>query len=108
ARALGHAEWADDARFCDNPQRVHNRTVLDAMIEAVTVTKTSAEWQAALGAAGVPSAPMQSVDQVLAHPQTQALGMLQQSPDGRLTLMGLPLSFDGERPPFRRAAPQLC
>ena len=27
--------------------------------------------------------------------------------DGRLTIMGLPLSFDGERPPFRRAAPRL-
>jgi crotonobetainyl-CoA:carnitine CoA-transferase CaiB-like acyl-CoA transferase len=107
ARALGHSEWADDARFLDNPRRVHNRVALDAMIEAVTMTNTSAEWQALLEAAGVPSAPMQSVDQVLAHPQTQALGMLQQSPDGRLTLMGLPLSFDGERPPFRRPAPQL-
>jgi crotonobetainyl-CoA:carnitine CoA-transferase CaiB-like acyl-CoA transferase len=107
ARVLGHPALADDARFADNPQRVRNRDALDAMIEAVTVTKTSAEWQALLEAAGVPSAPMQSVDQVLAHPQTQALGMVQPSPDGRLTLMGLPLSFDGERPPFRLAPPQL-
>jgi crotonobetainyl-CoA:carnitine CoA-transferase CaiB-like acyl-CoA transferase len=107
ARALGHPEWADDKRFLDNPRRVHNRVALDALIEDVTRTKTSAAWQAALEAAGVPSSPMQSVDQVLAHPQTQALGMLQESPDGRLTLMGLPLSFDGERPPFRRPAPEL-
>jgi len=106
-RVLGHPEWADDARFADNPQRVHNRDALDHLIETVTATKASAEWQALLEAAGVPSAPMQSVDQVLAHPQTQALGMLQPSPDGCLTLMGLPLSFNGERPPFRRAAPQL-
>jgi crotonobetainyl-CoA:carnitine CoA-transferase CaiB-like acyl-CoA transferase len=107
AGALGHPEWADDKRFLDNPRRVHNRVALDALIEDATRTKTSAAWQAALEAAGVPSSPMQSVDQVLAHPQTQALGMLQQSPDGRLTLMGLPLSFDGERPPFRRPAPEL-
>jgi crotonobetainyl-CoA:carnitine CoA-transferase CaiB-like acyl-CoA transferase len=107
ATALGHPEWADDARFLDNPRRVENRVALDALIEDVTRTDTSAAWQAALEAAGVPSAPMQSVDQVLAHPQTKALGMIQQSPDGRLTIMGLPLSFDGERPPFRRAAPQL-
>jgi crotonobetainyl-CoA:carnitine CoA-transferase CaiB-like acyl-CoA transferase len=107
AGALGHPEWADDKRFLDNPRRVHNRVALDALIEDVTRTKTSAAWQAALEAAGVPSSPMQSVDQVLAHPQTRALGMLQQSPDGRLTLMGLPLSFDGERPPFRRPAPEL-
>jgi crotonobetainyl-CoA:carnitine CoA-transferase CaiB-like acyl-CoA transferase len=107
AAALGHPEWADDPRFLDNPKRVHNRVALDAMIEEAARTKATAAWQAILEVAGVPSAPMQSVDQVLAHPQTQALGMLQQSPDGRLTIMGLPLSFDGERPPFRRAAPKL-
>jgi crotonobetainyl-CoA:carnitine CoA-transferase CaiB-like acyl-CoA transferase len=107
AAALGHPEWADDERFRDNPRRVANRVALDALIEEVTRTNTSAAWQAVLEAAGVPSAPMQSVDEVLAHAQTKALGMLQESPDGRLTIMGLPLSFDGERPPFRRAAPQL-
>jgi len=107
ATALGHAEWAGDARFLDNPRRVENRVALDVLIEDVTRTDTSAAWQAVLEAAGVPSAPMQSVDEVLAHPQTKALGMIQESPDGRLTIMGLPLSFDGKRPPFRRAAPQL-
>jgi crotonobetainyl-CoA:carnitine CoA-transferase CaiB-like acyl-CoA transferase len=107
ATALGHPEWADEKRFLDNPRRVQNRVALDALIEDVTRTDTGAAWQAVLEAAGVPSAPMQNVDEVLAHPQTKALGMLQQSPDGRLTIMGLPLSFDGERPPFRRAAPQL-
>jgi crotonobetainyl-CoA:carnitine CoA-transferase CaiB-like acyl-CoA transferase len=107
ATALGHPAWADDARFRDNPQRVENRVALDALIEEVTRSNTSVAWQAVLEAAGVPSAPMQSVDEVLAHAQTKALGMLQESPDGRLTIMGLPLSFDGERPPFRRVAPQL-
>ncbi len=107
ATALGYPAWADEERFLDNPRRVQNRVALDALIEDVTRTDTSAAWQAVLEAAGVPSAPMQTVDEVLAHPQTKALGMLQESPDGRLTVMGLPLSFDGERPPFRRAAPQL-
>jgi crotonobetainyl-CoA:carnitine CoA-transferase CaiB-like acyl-CoA transferase len=107
ATALGHPGWADEERFLDNPRRVENRVALDALIDEVTRTDTSAAWQAVLEAAGVPSAPMQSVDEVLAHAQTKALGMLQESPDGRLTIMGLPLSFDGERPPFRRPAPQL-
>jgi crotonobetainyl-CoA:carnitine CoA-transferase CaiB-like acyl-CoA transferase len=44
---------------------------------------------------------------VLEHPQTAALGILQQSPDREITLIGLPISFDGERPPFRRAPPKL-
>jgi crotonobetainyl-CoA:carnitine CoA-transferase CaiB-like acyl-CoA transferase len=47
------------------------------------------------------------LDQVAGHPQTEAVGMLQTSPDGSLRAMGLPLSFDGERPPFARMAPGL-
>jgi len=31
--------------------------------------------------------------------------MIQKSPDHGLELMGLPISFDGARPPLRRRAP---
>jgi crotonobetainyl-CoA:carnitine CoA-transferase CaiB-like acyl-CoA transferase len=55
----------------------------------------------------VPNAPMQTIAEVLDHPQTKALGMLQQSPQADITLFGLPVSFDGVRPPFRRAPPVL-
>ena len=68
---------------------------------ASSATRTSAEWQAILDAAGVPNAPMQTIAEVLDHPQTKALGMMQQSPAGDITLLGLPLSFDGARPAFR-------
>jgi hypothetical protein len=44
---------------------------------------------------------------VIASPQTAALGMLQQAPDLDLTLTGLPLEFDGARPPYRFSAPGL-
>jgi len=37
----------------------------------------------------------------------RALGILQPSPDGSIPLIGMPLQFDGERPPFRRAPPAL-
>lgn len=107
AQVLGRAEWAQDLRFATNPQRVQHRDLLDRMIEATMATRTTAEWQAALEAAGVPSAPIQSIDQVLAHPQTTALGILQRSPDGLLSLIGPPLSFDGERPRFRLDPPRL-
>ena len=43
----------------------------------------SREWQAILDAAAVPNAPMQTIAEVLDHPQTKALGMMQQSPLGR-------------------------
>ena len=107
ATALGHAEWAGDPRFADNPSRVQNLAALNALIEAILVTRSRGEWQAVLEAAGIPTTPTQTIDEVVVHPQTVALGMLQKTPDGRMDIFGLPMSFDGERPPLRNAAPAL-
>jgi crotonobetainyl-CoA:carnitine CoA-transferase CaiB-like acyl-CoA transferase len=107
SRALGEPGWAKDPRFLHNPDRVKHKDVLNEMIQEIARTMTSAELVAALEAAGVPCAPLQRIDQVVAHPQTAALGILQPSPDGSITLLGSPLSFDGERPAFRRMPPTL-
>ena len=55
----------------------------------------------------MPAAPIEKVAQVIASQQTEALGMLQKDPSLDLTLAGLPLEFDGVRPPYRFSAPQL-
>jgi crotonobetainyl-CoA:carnitine CoA-transferase CaiB-like acyl-CoA transferase len=107
AKVFGHPEWAEDARFKTNPDRVRNQSVLYGWIEKIVFEKTSSEWGKILDAAEIPNAPMQTIAEVLAHPQTKALGMMQQSPDGAISLLGLPLSFDGERPGFRRSPPTL-
>jgi crotonobetainyl-CoA:carnitine CoA-transferase CaiB-like acyl-CoA transferase len=107
ASLLGHPEWIDDPRFRTNPDRVANQDVLYRRIEELVAQRTSKEWQEILDAAGVPNAPMQTIAEVLAHPQTKALAMLQPSPDGAIELLGLPISFDGVRPPFRRSPPAL-
>jgi crotonobetainyl-CoA:carnitine CoA-transferase CaiB-like acyl-CoA transferase len=107
ARVLGHPEWIDDPRFRTNPDRVKNQDVLYRWIEDLISTRSNEEWAAILDEAGVPNAPMQTIAEVLDHPQTTALGMLQQSPQGDITLLGLPISFDGARPPFRRSPPAL-
>jgi crotonobetainyl-CoA:carnitine CoA-transferase CaiB-like acyl-CoA transferase len=107
AKVLGHPEWIDDPRFVTNSKRVENQTVLYGWIEEIVSQRTSREWQEILNKAAVPNAPMQSIAEVLEHPQTKALGMLQPSPDGDITLLGLPLSFDGERPGFRVSPPKL-
>ena len=60
-----------------------------------------------LDAVGVPHAPLQTLDQVAAHPQTRALGMIETGPDGTLPLTGMPLSFDGERPASGWTTPRL-
>ncbi|AMN41166.1 CaiB/BaiF CoA transferase family protein [Rhodoplanes sp. Z2-YC6860] len=107
SKVLKHPEWPQDPRFKTNPDRVKHQGVLYASIEELIREKTSEEWQVLLDEADVPNAPMQTIEQVLAHPQTKALGMMQDSPDGRISLLGLPLSFDGVRPAFRKDPPAL-
>ncbi|MGH7040712.1 MAG: CaiB/BaiF CoA transferase family protein [Acetobacteraceae bacterium] len=104
---LGRGEWADDPRFVTNADRVRHRALLNDMVQQIVATAGRDHWIERLEREGVPCAPLQSIDQVLAHAQTEALGMVQPSPDNALRLMGLPLSFAGTRPPFRRRPPAL-
>lgn len=107
ARVLGRPEWAENPRFRQNPDRVQNQIELYRLVEDAVAAFSTRELQQALDAVGVPNAPMQSIDQVLAHEQTRALGIVQPSPDGKISLVGSPLSFDGGRLPFRLPPPQL-
>jgi crotonobetainyl-CoA:carnitine CoA-transferase CaiB-like acyl-CoA transferase len=105
ARALGRPEWADDPRFATNARRVANKDALLPEVEAIMLTRTKGEWIDRLEAAGVPCAPVHDLREVLAHPQTAAVGMIQPVPGLDLDLMGLPVCFDGARPPIRRPPP---
>lgn len=104
---LGREAWTADPRFVTNPDRVRHQDTLYALIEPLVAERTTAEWIAVLDAAGVPCAPVQDVRQMLEHEQTRALGLVQAMPVGALRLLGLPVSFDGERPEPRRAPPAL-
>lgn len=104
-RVLGHPEWAEDARFLHNPERVQNRRVLIPLIEGQTAARTVGDLAVALDAAGVPHAPVQDMGQVAAHPQTEAIG-IRRSAAG-FDFFGLPLRLDGERPGRNAPAPAL-
>lgn len=105
AGVLGHPEWATDPRFVSNAARVAHKAELLAPIAAILLTRSKGEWIDRLEAAGVPCAPINSLPEVVAQEQTAALGMIQRVPEGDLSLVGLPLSFDGVRPAIRRAPP---
>jgi crotonobetainyl-CoA:carnitine CoA-transferase CaiB-like acyl-CoA transferase len=104
---LGVPEWKTDHRFASNPERVNNRKVLNESIQDIIEQESRDDWIRRLDEGGVPNTPLQSFDQVVEHPQTKALGMLQKSPDSGMTLMGVPLSFNGTRPGYRKNPPQL-
>ena len=103
--ALGQPGLAADARFARNAGRVQHRAALVAALQAAFDGDSVAGWCARLEAAGVPCSPVQTLDAVVAHPQTAALGMIQ-TLDGLCTI-GLPLRFDGARPDWTHKAPRL-
>jgi crotonobetainyl-CoA:carnitine CoA-transferase CaiB-like acyl-CoA transferase len=109
--AIGRPDLAEDPRFRTNGDRVVNRRALIPILADRFAGERIAAWAARLDAAGIPNGPIQTVDQVVADEQTAALGVIQRwmrSGEGRgLSLVGLPLSFDGARPPFAKLAPGL-
>jgi crotonobetainyl-CoA:carnitine CoA-transferase CaiB-like acyl-CoA transferase len=110
AAALGAPELAKDPRFVDNPSRVTHRAVLVDAITKLTAERKATDLLDTLRAAGVPSAPILKIDQVMAEAQTRESGMLVGAPHPRLTdyrSIGLPLQWDGARPGVRRVPPKL-
>ncbi len=96
--AAGHPEWERDPRFAGNRERVANRDALTALMEAAFRERTTEEWLARLRTHGVPAAPIQSVDQVLADPQVALREMVVDvcHPTlGRLPILGTPIKVDG-------------
>ena len=104
---IGQPDLADDPRFTKNAGRVEHRETLIPLLSAALATQTRSHWQEKLEAVGVPCGPVQTLDQVVTHPQTEALGILQTIPGGTLQTIGLPVSFDGVRPAYEAGAPAL-
>lgn len=104
---LGLVGLTDDERFQTNQKRYENIEALNEFITPVLVTQTAEYWRTKLDEVGIPSAPVRDTLQMLDDDQMQALGILQVSLGAAPRSMGLPLSFDGERPPLRRVAPVL-
>ena len=107
AGALGHPEWRDNPKFLDNPARVANKEELYSLIDSIMITETTEHWIEALESVGVPCSAVNDLSQMVAHPQTQALGIVQPVPGTSMQFIGLPISFDGVRPAAYSPPPKL-
>ena len=104
---MGNPEWANESRFETNPQRFENKPELNRLMTDILVKETRMYWQTKLDQVGIPNSPIQKVDEVLDDPQTQALGIVQESVEHAMKLVGLPIQFNGLRPPLKNEAPSL-
>lgn len=73
---LGKPEWIKDPKFVTNNQRVKNRDELEALVEAVTTTKTTQEWLEILEGSGMPYAAINDVKGALEHEHSKIMLVL--------------------------------
>jgi formyl-CoA transferase len=107
AEVLQRPHWPQAPRFARNRDRLAHKSELLTEMRALLQTQSRAHWQGLLEAAGVPCAPVHSLEEALAHAQVQALGLMPAVPGERFALTALPLTLNGERPGPRGPAPTL-
>ncbi|HEY6492715.1 MAG TPA: CoA transferase [Trebonia sp.] len=108
--AIDRADLLGDGRFTGNPDRVAHRAELARALSATTAEKESAHWLSVLTEAGVPAAPIQTLDQVVAHEQVQALGAflpVEHPSIEDFRLIATPIRVDGGYYPVRLPPPAL-
>ena len=107
ARAMGHPEWCADPRFADGRERAANREALVSVMQPVLREKSRRDWLGLIGDAGVPVAPVNDIAELADTEQLRAMDMMRTLPGSGLNIVGLPLSFDRQRPIPRGDSPKL-
>lgn len=105
-------ELADDPRFASVQGRVEHADEIVAIIAGILVEKSTAAWIESLGSAGVPVAPVHSIDQLMNFPQLEHRGvmMTMTAPpgmEGEITVTGAGFHASNGEPEGTRVGPLL-
>jgi crotonobetainyl-CoA:carnitine CoA-transferase CaiB-like acyl-CoA transferase len=106
--AIGAPELADDPRFAQPVDRMDNLDALVETLNGILSQRTTADWLAALEAAGVPAGPVYDVAEMAADPHTKARGMIPQVPaatGGTFAAIGHPVKYSAASTEIARGAP---
>jgi crotonobetainyl-CoA:carnitine CoA-transferase CaiB-like acyl-CoA transferase len=107
---LDRPEWLHDPRFHSLADRMRHIDELEREIEALTRTRTTAEWIEALDRAGVPGGPVLTYEQALSDPHILARSMvveLEHPVIGPMRTIGPPTKFSTIDYAVRGPAPWL-
>jgi len=100
SQVLGRPELADDPRFATNTARVAARAELHREIEAALGAHSPDEVLALLNTAQIANARLNTVDDLLAHPQLEHRWAEVESPAGPVRTLPFPVSTGGTAPAF--------
>ena len=115
--AVDRPEWAADARYASNTLRVTHREILIPAMEAITRTRTTAQWVALLEDKAVPCGPINDIGQAFDDAQVLARGLklnqplapavVAQTAIESIATVASPLRLMDTPPVLRRAPPML-
>jgi crotonobetainyl-CoA:carnitine CoA-transferase CaiB-like acyl-CoA transferase len=107
-RAIERPEMRDDPRFASIVARKEHFAELIAELDAVFATGSFAQWAERLDRAGMWWAPLQTIEQAIADPQTAASGAFIDVPlsDGSARMLATPVDFGDHRPTAARETPE--
>jgi crotonobetainyl-CoA:carnitine CoA-transferase CaiB-like acyl-CoA transferase len=98
----------EEERFRDSPARRQHRAELEAIVEALFLTRPCEDWVERLMAAALPCGILRGIGDVLAHPQVEPRGLVREvdSPVGRVPTIESALRMS-DSPPARGPIPGL-
>jgi formyl-CoA transferase len=94
-RVLNREDLITDSRFLNLHDRVRHRRELNDILHGVFSTKSSAEWVSIFDLAGLVISPVNTLAEVMEHPQVSENDMIVKTnhPAGTLQLVGAPMTF---------------
>jgi formyl-CoA transferase len=108
--ATHRSELGNDPRFAKNSDRVEHRDKLIRILSEMFVEEDTDRWLSRLNEAGVPCAPVQTVDQVFSAPQVlerKMLAEVEHPTAGTVRMAGIPVKFSSTPGSIRLAPPLL-
>lgn len=108
--SLGLEHLKTDSRFATNPQRLVNREALIAILDDLFTTQSADYWLDKLKEIGIPSGPINTIAETLAHPQHRARNFiveLQHPAAGLVKSLGNPVRLSHTPVSYRLAPPTL-
>jgi crotonobetainyl-CoA:carnitine CoA-transferase CaiB-like acyl-CoA transferase len=108
--ALGREDLSNDPRYATNPSRVERREELVALLSAIFRENTCAHWIALCEAHDIPACRVYTLDEIVAHPQIAANGLVVEREDavrGRVRILGPPVKMSAHAVGVERLAPAI-
>lgn len=107
----GQPEWASDIHFAKNENRVRNRDILVPLVADIIKQHSMSEWLEDLRTAGVPCAPVNSMDMTFDMEQIKAremkIAMEHPLSTSQINLVGSPLKLSEDKVSYRHPPPVL-